>query len=249
VPPRVAIRQLCLNGLAPRDHPSPGNLERRLADAARAMLPEAIAQAVGNWPAESVLRIRRLDVDITLDAAFEPEAFAGLLARAITVGLRRAEASGTAGGGADGIVCYPTRASYLAALLEALAEGRAAQCWWLRDADGLRFLSPAAAIRTVVLADAPAGLDAFASLPPVRLASVLRVLDPGEAGRILDGLAALAPGTTGFEDCVAAIAAASREALTAASPLELLGRRRTCSGPPIRGGASHSGVGRCHRAR
>jgi hypothetical protein len=219
VPGRVAIRRLSLRGLAPRDHPAPGDLERRLADAARALLPAALAQAIGDWSQASVLRIRRLEVDITLDAAAEPEAFAALLARAIAAGLRRAEALATAGDGADGIVCYATRASYLAALLEALAERRAAQCWWLRDADGLRFLSPAAAIRTAVLADAAVGLEALASLPPARLASVLRALDTGEADRVLDGLAAT--GTTNFQDCVTAIATAAAELQIAASPLAL----------------------------
>lgn len=226
MPARVAIRRLRLHGLAPRDHPSPSDLGNRLADAARALLPAALTQAVGTWSGDSVLRIRRLDVDITLDAAFEPDAFAVLLARTIAAGLRRAEASGTVSGASGGIVCYATRAVYIAALLEALAEGRAAQCWWLRDADGLRFLSPAAAIRTAVLADAELGLEALASLPPLRLAGVLRVLDAGEADRILDGLAAVAPGTSSFEDCVAAIATAVGEWQTALPPLALYLRAR-----------------------
>lgn len=219
MPARVVIRRLRLHGLAPRDHPSPSDLEHRLADAARALLPAALAQAIGNRSEASVLRIRRLEVDITLDAATEPEAFPALLARAIAAGLRRAEALATAGSGADGIVCYATRAIYLAALLEALAERRAAQCWWLRDADGLRFLSPAAAIRTAVLADAVVGLEALSSLPPGRLASVLRALDTGEADRILDGLAATA--TTNFDECVTAIATAAGELPAASSPLAL----------------------------
>jgi hypothetical protein len=211
MPARIAIRRLQIHGLAPRDHPAPDDLKQRLMDAARSFLPEALEQAVTSWSGDAVLRIRRLSVDIALDTTFEPRAFAALLGRAITRELRRAEAGATMGGGSDGVVCYPSRAIYLAALLEALTERRAAHCWWLRDEEGLRFLSPAAAIRTALLADARVGLEALASLRPSSRMALLRALTPGEADRLLDGLAGAGVATVGFQDCITAAADAVAE--------------------------------------
>jgi hypothetical protein len=216
---RVAIRRLQLRGLAPRDHPAPGELRQRLVDAAQKFLPEAIEQAVSRWAGEAVLRIRRLEVDITLDAAFEPQSFAAVLAHAIVRELRRAEQRGFSDGGGDGVVCYASRAIYLAALLEALAEGRAADRWWLRDAEGLRFLSRSQAIRSAVLAKPRVGLEALASLPPLRRMSVLHALAPAEADRVLDELARACPGSASFEQCAEAVAGTAAELPERASAL------------------------------
>jgi hypothetical protein len=221
MPARVAIRRLELRGLAPRDHPAPGELAERLIEATRKFLPEAIEQAVRQWSGEAVLRIRRLEVDITLDTTFEPESFAGFLARAIVRELRRAERTGSSHGGDDGVVCYASRAIYLAALLEALAEGRAADRWWLRDAEGLRFLSRSQAIRTAVVAEPRVGLEALASLPPLRRMSVLRALTPAEADRILDELARAGPGSASLEQCAEAVDAVAAELPERASALAI----------------------------
>jgi hypothetical protein len=220
MPARVAIRRLELRGLAPRDHPAPRDLEQRLIGAARSFLPEALEQAVAEWSGEAVLRIRRLEVDVTLDAAFEQRAFAAFLARAIVRELRNAEERGSSDGGGDGVVCYPSRAIYLAALLEALAEGRAAERWWLGDAEGLRFLSPAQALRTALLADARCGLEALASLPPLRRTAVLSVLTALEADRILDGFARGGP-AAGPDACVRAVLQAAEELPAGGSALSL----------------------------
>jgi hypothetical protein len=219
MPARVAIRRLNLRGLAPRDHPVPGELQQRLADAAQKFLPGAIEQAVQPWSGDAVLRIRRLEVDITLDAAFDPRSFAAVLARAIVRELRRAEQTGSSDSG--GVVCYASRAIYLAALLEALAGGRAADRWWLRDAEGLRFLSRSQAIRTAILAEPRGGLEALASLPPLRRISVLYALTPAEADRILDELARIDRGSASLEQCAEAVAAAAAELPDGASALAI----------------------------
>jgi hypothetical protein len=200
MPAHVAIRRLELQGLAPRDCPAPAEVGRRLHDAAQAFLPEALAQAVGSWSGESVLRIRRLEVDVTLDAAFEPRAFAAALAKPIAQELRRASERGSS----DGVFSYESRALYLAALLEALAEGRAFERWWLRDAEGLRFLSPAQAIRTAITADARTGLEALAGLPPLRRMAILRALTLVEAERILREFA-LEGGGASLKECAEAV--------------------------------------------
>jgi hypothetical protein len=221
MPDRVAIRRLELRGLAPRDHPAPGELRQRLVDAAQKFLPDAIEQAASRWSGEAVLRIRRLEVDITLDAAFEPQSFAAVLAGAIVRELRRAEQTGSADGGGDGVVCYASRAIYLAALLEALAEGRAADQWWLRDAEGLRFLSRSQAIRTAMVAEPRVGLEALASLPLLRRMTVLHALTPAEAGRILDEIVRADRGSASLEQCAETVAEAAAELPDGASALAI----------------------------
>src|SRR5580698_1199682 len=157
--PRVAIRRLTVRGLAPRDHPSPTDLQARLTAAARAHLPDALAEAIAPRPDGTVLRIRRLDVDISLGAEVEPKAFASVLAGAIAAAIRHAADTATESG--DGITGFPSRAHHLVALLDALADGQAAHRWWLRDADGFAFLSRPVALRTAILADPVIGAEAL----------------------------------------------------------------------------------------
>jgi Contractile injection system tape measure protein len=237
MPARVAIRRLELRGLAPRDHPAPGELQHRLVDAARKFLPEALEQSVRLWTGEAVVRIRRLEVDLTLEAAFEPQNFAAVLARAIAEELRRAEERGSSHGGNDGVVYYASRAIYLAALLEALAEGRATNQWWLRDAEGLRLLSRSQAIRTAVLAEPRVGLEALASLAPLRRMSVLGALAPIEADRVLDQLARANSGSADLEQCAEAVAAAAAELPEGASALAIFvgafARKPAVAGEPL----------------
>ncbi|HEY1752914.1 MAG TPA: contractile injection system tape measure protein [Caulobacteraceae bacterium] len=220
---RLAIRRVRLNGLTARDHPDPGSLERRLADAARSYLAPALADAAASWSGPEVLRVRRLSIDVTLDAGFDPEAFAALAARQIIAALNQAD--GPAGGAPaiDQAVAYPSRSAYVAALVEALAAGRtAADSWWLSDAEGLRFLPPAAAIRTVLADEPAAGLEALLQLPPTRLARVLAALGERESERVLDSLAATASATdAGWEACLAALAAPPKQAPLFASPTAL----------------------------
>ncbi len=204
MPARVAIRRLEIRGLAPRDHPAPSDLERRLVDAARKFLPDALGEAVRSRSGEAVLRIRRLEVAVTLDADFEPRTFAAFLANAIARELGRASERGSS----DGVVCYASRPIYLAALLEALAERRAAERWWLRDAEGLRFLTTAQAIRTAAMADVRTGLEALASLPALRRMAVLRALTPVESERIL-GEFGREGGAASLKDCAEAVGRAA----------------------------------------
>jgi len=231
---RLTIRRLRVNGLVPRDHPAPDDLKARVIAAARASLAPALARAVEGWSGPAVLRIQRLDVDVSLGTIFEPEAFAELVARKIVAALRRAEEEGGSAEEGQGVYAFPTRAAYLAALIEALAAGQAMDCWWLRDADGLRFLTRQAAIRTALLADPAVAPEALAGLSPPRLISLLTVLGPVEAERVLDGIANIGSKTMSAETCVAAIAAAAGESEVAASPLALY-LRAIASQPALAG--------------
>jgi hypothetical protein len=210
----LAIRKLRLATLAPRDHPAPDALAARLADAAQRLLPAALQQCLGGQP-DRIIRIRRLALDITLGPGIGDAAFAGALAAAIA----RALGTGFAEPNED-IVSFATPAGYLAALAEALAAGRAAETWWLRDAEGLRFLPKPAAIRTALLADPPLGQAALLSLPPHRRAAVLAALSAREAERLLESFSASAPpASADSAACAAAIAAAAAVNPTTRMPL------------------------------
>lgn len=190
---RFRIGRLRISAGAARDHPAPDALRGRLVDAAHRCLPATLARVLGHERDQAVVRIRRLEVDLSIDGAFDEERFALQLARSIVARVRVVEASSGSLSAEANCVCFPTRSAYLAALLEALAEGRAHDCWWLREAaEGLRPLSTAAALRTAVLADPVEGQAALVSLTPRRLARVARGLTLVEADRILDAVAALA---------------------------------------------------------
>jgi hypothetical protein len=219
--PRVAIRRLTVRGLAPRDHPSPTDLQARLTAAARAHLPDALAEAIAPRPDGTVLRIRRLDVDISLGAEVEPKAFASVLAGAIAAAIRHAADTATESG--DGIIGFPSRAHHLVALLDALADGQAAHRWWLRDADGFAFLSRPVALRTAILADPVIGAEALRLFSPGRRAKLVGLLGATETDRVLEGLAAAAEPTTAasFDACATAVAAVAEETPPPRAPLDL----------------------------
>jgi hypothetical protein len=222
----VAIRRLRLAGLAPRDHPAPRDLEARLAESARTWLAPALAQRLDHRSDGAVVRVRRLAVDVTLDTGFDHEAFADLLAGAIAAGVERATKDSTAD--EDTVVVFASRADYIAALLEALAAGRATQRWHLREAaEGLRFLASSAAMRTALLAEPADGEAALLSLSPGRLASLLSALGTRESERVLDAFAAASSAAVGPEAAVAAVvAAAEGDGSAASEPLALYLRAR-----------------------
>ncbi len=217
--PRVAIRRLQLRGLAPRDHPSPADLQARLLEAAQRHLPDALAEAVAPRPDGTVLRIRRLEVEISLGVEVEAKAFAAALARAIAAAIGHAADAAAEHGG--GVIGFPSRAHHLAALLEALADGLAGHRWWLRDADGLAFLSRPIALRTAILADPVIGTRALRLLSSGRRSELIRLLGGREIDRVMDGLAEAAEteATASFDACASAVAAIAAQA---APPLEVL---------------------------
>jgi hypothetical protein len=201
----LTIRRLDLVALAPRDHPEPEHLRSRLEDGIRASLASALSEAIDDWAGEGVVRIHRLDVDLTVDAAAPSDQVAAQLARAISSALAQARAD------SERVFTYADRSHYVAAFLQELAAGRAWQRWWFRSFDGLKALSVSAAIRTAVLADPKSGLAALLAIPRAGLAPVLAALGSADAERLLDGLTVPGAADVGIEETVAALAAARAE--------------------------------------
>jgi hypothetical protein len=200
MPGTLAIRRLSLVMIVPPDHPEPESLRLRVDEAMCGSLPTALSEAIGDWPGEGVLRIRRVEIDLAVEAALAPERIASRLARAIADALFAAQKDG------ERVLTYPDRAHFLAAFLQELAQGSAWQRWWFRSFDGLKPLSCSAAIRTTVLADPAEGLEALLTMSSSGAATVLGALTAGDAATVLDGLARLGPASVPIEAAIAVVA-------------------------------------------
>jgi hypothetical protein len=202
----LIIRRLGLTVLARRDHPEPEQLRGRIAEAVQGSLPAALRDALGGWNGDGVLRIRRLEVDLTVDTTLSPDHIAARLTEAIAKGVRRARTDGAR------VLSYRDRSRFLADFLRDLAAGRAWERWWFASFDGLRMLPVSAAIRTAVLAEPSEGLAALLTLSPPALAHVLGKLTASDAARLLAGFAALGADDIPVERSVTALAVAPAEA-------------------------------------
>jgi hypothetical protein len=198
------IRRLHLSLLAPRDHPEPEALRARVADAVAGALETSLAQALGDLPGEGVLRIGRMEIDLSLDAALSPEATAERLAESVAESIRRARDDGAQ------IWSFPDRAHYRAAFLRELVRGTAWQRWWFKSFDGVKPLALTAAVRTCLAADPREGIDALAAMPEHERVRVLSVLSAADAASLIRGLTAGVPDVD-VEDAVEALVSARRQ--------------------------------------
>jgi hypothetical protein len=202
MPGALTIRSLRVVALTPPDHPEPESLRARLEGTVRASLGPALAEVIGDWGGEGILRIHRLEIDLTMGATLPPDHLTERLAEAIADGLLRARADG------ERILTYAGRSHYLAAFLQELAAGRAWQRWWFRSFDGLKVMPLSAAICTAVLADPGTGLSALLSMPRGALVTVLAKLSGRDVVRVLDSLVSLGTSATSQERVLATLLAA-----------------------------------------
>lgn len=228
----LTMRRLSVVALAPRDHPEPEELRSRLDDTVCQLLPEALAEAISDWSGDGILRIRRLEVDLTVNAALTPKQLTKQLALAIADGLQRARADGRR------VLSFADRSQYLAAFLRDLAAGCAWQRWWFQSFDGLKALPVSAAIRTAALANPVEGLGALLTMPREALAGVLAKLGTADCARVLDGLATLGEIGVPLERIVAALTSTNADAVFAPASaltlfLDAVRTDRSCAGPQL----------------
>lgn len=192
---RLQIRQFRSKYLVSPQHPSPERVKDRLDEALTRRLTPMLSAACSQWFSEkdpSVWLIRRLEIDVAVNAAWEREQ----LARATAMQIVRALGA-TLQGGADqaNVRRFPDRAAYLASFLYDLAAGAAWGCWYYESFAGLRLLPTSAALRTTICDHTDTGRAALLQLADGELLQVLRALDAQDARRILDNLAeGVAPG-------------------------------------------------------
>ncbi len=165
-------------------HPEPDRLKVDL-DRVLRMLPSLIARAIStlNVEVEHVCLIRRVEVDLGLDAEADPAVIGAVWASAITTAIvRRIAHDG------DGVVRFDDRAAQLAHFLVQLADGHAWSEWHHDSYVGLRVLPPAMGLRTAVLDNVDLGLAALLRLDDWERGRVIDALGAAQAGLVLAGL-------------------------------------------------------------
>jgi hypothetical protein len=185
---RLRIAALDAVYLVSDQHPSPERLGKRLDEVMRKDLPAALGAVLKptlGASDESLWFIRRLDVPIDVNAAWEPDAIARSWARQISRTLAQ-DLSGADGGN---VIRFPDRAAYLACFVVDAASGDAFSHWVYRSFAGLRALPVSAAIRTALMDDPALGLAALQRLDVRELGTVIAALTEADAERSLNALA------------------------------------------------------------
>ena len=125
----VRIARLNVNCLVPREHPSPLALRSQLATVVERQLPSACAGLLGPLCPESdpsVWFIRRMNVDVAVNATWEADLMARAWSQPLAQALSRNVSSGDDG---TDVLHFPNRAAYLAQFLCDLADGVAWSKW------------------------------------------------------------------------------------------------------------------------
>jgi hypothetical protein len=187
---RLNIRRFSAQYLIPRDHPAPEHIKARLDDAIAApVLKESLPLVISSLlPAndDSVFLIRRLDLNVDVNAAWESDQLTRVIlaqfARQLGVSLGEQENGGN-------VLHFANRATYLARFLLDLTRGVAWGRWYYESFAGLRLLTTSAALRTAVCASPDVGRDALLLLSEAESKSLLHALTRQDVRRVFDSVA------------------------------------------------------------
>ena len=203
------------------DHLEASLLKARLHDLACDQLAEALGAAFEPYARTddtSVWLVRRLDVDVGLDAAASDGEVVGGWARQLSRSL-----SHKLDPQDPDVVRFDDRASYLARYIVERAAGTADTKWYFRMSRGLRMLPASAAIRTALTDDPADGRRSLCLLERGDLIRVASTLSEADAGRVLEVVAVSGTGDVDrerlldewFASSAAAVGTAAGIALTA----------------------------------
>jgi hypothetical protein len=199
---RVNIRRFDARYLVPRDHHGPHTIKARLDDAlAATVLGPALAAALSVLFAatdESIWVIRRLDLNVELNAAWDRDqlthVIATKLSRTLASALRNEENDGN-------VLWFANRAAYLAAFLSDLVTGSAWGSWYYESFTGLKLLSTSAALRSAICRQPDTGREALLLFSEYEVKRVLLSLTAQDALLILHSLAGHQTAVHDFECC------------------------------------------------
>src|SRR5438105_3977460 len=126
----LRIRRFRAQYLVSNEHPAPERVKDRLDEAVRKQLAGSIASALFTWFPDtdpSLWLIRRLEIDVAVNAAWEREGLARSLSKEVvrTLGLTLRDRMDQ-----DNVVRFPNRRAYLASFLADLAAGDAWRRWY-----------------------------------------------------------------------------------------------------------------------
>lgn len=169
----------------PRDSPSPHRLRDRI-DALVEHLPDRLEAGLAPLFADAgdpVLLIRQLSFTCALDLSRDPESLVTTWALCFAKALSAAMDSAS-----SEVWRFPSLAAFHARYITDRARGLASTTWYHRTFSGLVHLSPAAAIRTLLLEDPALGRATLVELPAQVWAGLATVMSRPELQRILEGL-------------------------------------------------------------
>ena len=181
----VRVGRLNVTCLVPSEHPSPLALRSQFANLAEHQLPWACASLLGPLCHEndpSVWFIRRLDVDVAVDASWET----GRMAQAWSQPVAR-ELLRSVNGGDDGanVLRFANRAAYVAQFLLDLAAGRAWGKWYYIEFESLSSLPTNLAVTEALIREPGLCPRCIGSLAASgKLEEVIQVLTERDAERI-----------------------------------------------------------------
>jgi hypothetical protein len=212
---RLTVGRLSIEARIPRDQPIPPGIGIRLEAMARDQLQPSLADALAPVCPEgdpAVWVIRRLDLELLVDAGWNRDRMARRWAREFAQSLTR-----ILHGPLDGnVLRFPDRASYLAQFLRDLAGDRAWGRWYYGPFRDLASLPRSAAIREALAREPAMAEPALLALAVQYGTRELRqALTGADAGKILEMIRGAEP--------AAAPTAESIEAAIEAWPEILLG--------------------------
>jgi hypothetical protein len=147
---------------------------------------------------ESIWLIRRLDLRVDVNAAWEPEQ----LTRTVVMQLARVvDKSLQDESDSANVLWFPNRTAYLSAFLSDVAAGSAWSKWCYESFAGLRLLSTSAALRSAICEQPDTGLEALLGLQERELKRVLNALTNQDVRRVLDQLAVAESAVSEAECC------------------------------------------------
>ncbi len=227
-----------------KTHPAPLRVRQKLDEAVEKRLPDVLRAALSPWfsrHANEVWLIRRLNINLEVNAAWKPDRLAKAYALAITRSLAQILQSD----GDAGVIHFPNRPAYLAHFLVDLAAGHAWGKWYYERFRGLHMLPVSAAVRTAVCEEPAEGLAALLHLSEKPRARVLQTLSTQDARRVLERLSAGSAAGSVAQTVEAVWQAWNAIPLPALHPgrepvevlrlyLQVCGRQRERAGPVLR---------------
>jgi hypothetical protein len=185
----VEIARFTTHYLVAADHPDPQRLRAKLDEAVVNALPRLITSLLNPLcppTDERVWLIRRLHLDLGVNAAWDTDQVARVWGESLT---HRLSAVMRAGADGEFALCFPNRATYLARFLIDCAGGWAWGKWYYEAFEGLRLLPTSAAIRTAVLDHSTTSLAALQYLSSADFRQVLSALTGHDARLLVEQLA------------------------------------------------------------
>ena len=134
---------------------------------------------------DSVWIVRRIDLSVVTSIEAAPDEIASSMARAL--GRALANALIDDGDGTNAIR-FRNRGAYLSRFIVDAAEGNAWARWYFAPLSGWRLLSASAAIRSAIVEDPVAGLDALMELDDCELERVAACLTIADERRVLSAV-------------------------------------------------------------